>query len=77
MVASLGHWRGSGHGGAMVDMVNVANVMAEPITQQLLREVPILHLAYTGLDRGPRVIPIGYLWDGATFQCWTIPVPPS
>jgi hypothetical protein len=61
----------------MVGMVNVANVMAEPIAQQLLREVPILHLAYTGLDRGPRVIPIGYLWDGATFQCWTIPGAPK
>jgi hypothetical protein len=45
-------------------MLNVADVMAEPIAQQLLREVPILHLAYTGLDRRPRVIPIGYLWDG-------------
>ena len=58
-------------------MVDVAEVMAEPIAQQLLREVPILHLAYTGLDGGPRVIPIGYLWDGATFQFWTIPGAPK
>jgi hypothetical protein len=61
----------------MVGMVNVSDVMAEPIAQQLLREVPILHLGYTGLDRGPRVIPIGYLWDGATFQFWTIPGAPK
>jgi len=60
-----------------VGMPNVADVMAEPIAQQLLREVPILHLAYTGLDRGPRVIPIGYLWDGRTFQFWTIPGAPK
>ena len=58
-------------------MQDVAEVMAAPITQQLLREVPILHLAYTGLDGGPRVIPIGYLWDGATFQFWTIPGAPK
>lgn len=54
-------------------MPDVAEVMAEPIAQKLLREVTILHLAYTGLDGGPRVIPLGYLWDGAAFQFWTIP----
>ena len=58
-------------------MQDVAEVMAEPIAQQLLREVPILHLAYTGLDGGPRVVPLGYLWDGATFQLWTVPGAPK
>jgi hypothetical protein len=58
-------------------MPDVADVMAEPIAQRLLREVPVLHLAYTGLDGGPRVIPIGYLWDGSTFQFWTIPGAPK
>ncbi|HSZ41625.1 MAG TPA: pyridoxamine 5'-phosphate oxidase family protein [Trebonia sp.] len=48
-------------------------VLALPIARQLLRDEPILHLSYTGLDGGPRVIPIGYLWDGASFQMWTIP----
>jgi hypothetical protein len=60
-----------------IGMLDVADVMAEPIAQQLLRQVPVLHLAYTGLDRRPRVIPIGYLWDGATFQVWTIPGAPK
>jgi hypothetical protein len=60
-----------------IRMPDVADVMAEPIAQQLLREVPILHLAYTGLDGGPRVIPLGYLWDGARFQFWTIPGAPK
>lgn len=54
-------------------MTDVAQVMAKPIAQQLLREEPILHLAYTGRDGGPRVIPIGYVWDGTSFQMWTIP----
>jgi hypothetical protein len=48
-------------------------VMALPIAQQLLRDEPILHLSYTGRDGGPRVIPIGYIWDGASFRMWTIP----
>ena len=49
------------------------HVMNLPIAQELLRDEPILHLSYTGLDGGPRVIPIGYVWDGASFQMWTIP----
>ncbi len=53
-------------------MSDVAEVMAKPITQQLLQE-PILRLSYTGLDGGPRVIPLGYLWDGDRFLVWTIP----
>jgi hypothetical protein len=55
-------------------MTDVAGVMAKQISQQLLREEPILRLAYTGLDGGPRVIPIAYLWDGASFRMWTIPI---
>jgi hypothetical protein len=54
-------------------MTDVANVMAMPIAQQLLRDEPILHLSYTAKDGGPRVIPIAYAWDGTSFQMWTIP----
>jgi hypothetical protein len=55
-------------------MTDVAGVMTKQISQQLLAEEPILRLAYTGLDGGPRVIPIAYLWDGASFRMWTIPI---
>ena len=55
-------------------MTDVADVMTKQISQQLLREEPILRLAYTGLDGGPRVIPIAYLWNGASFRMWTIPI---
>jgi hypothetical protein len=54
-------------------MTNVAQVMAMPIAQQLLRDEPILHLSYTAKDGGPRVIPIAYLWDGSSFRMWTVP----
>lgn len=54
-------------------MTDVARVMALPIAQQLLRDEPVLHLSYTARDSGPRVIPIGYLWDGAGFVMWTVP----
>jgi len=54
-------------------MTDVAQVLALPLAQQLLREEPTLHLSYVARDGGPRGIPIGYVWDGARFQMWTIP----
>src|SRR5690348_15051075 len=54
--------------------MDTAKVLALPIAQQLLRDEPILHLSYTGRDGAPRVIPIGYVWDGAAFQMWTVPI---
>ena len=54
-------------------MADPAQVMELPIARQLLREEPILHLSYTARDGAPRVIPIGYLWDGGHFLMYTIP----
>jgi hypothetical protein len=54
-------------------MADPARVMELPIARQLLRDEPIMHLSYTAPDGGPRVIPIGYVWDGARFLMWTVP----
>lgn len=54
-------------------MTDPAQVMTLPIARQLLRDEVILHLSYTAPDGGPRVIPIGYVWDGSSFRMWTIP----
>jgi SAM-dependent methyltransferase len=54
-------------------MADPAQVMSLPIARQLLREEAILHLSYTARDGAPRVIPIGYLWDGHSFRMWTVP----
>ncbi len=54
-------------------MADPAQVMELPIARQLLRDEVLLHLSYTGRDGAPRVIPIGYLWDGARFLMWTVP----
>jgi Pyridoxamine 5'-phosphate oxidase len=58
-------------------MADPARVMELPISRQLLRDEPIMHLSYTAPDGGPRVIPIGYIWDGARFLMWTIPGAPK
>jgi len=47
--------------------------MTLPIARQLLRDEVILHFSYTAPDGAPRVIPLGYVWDGAKFLMWTIP----
>jgi hypothetical protein len=57
----------------VIFMADPAQVMELPIAKQLVREEPILHLSYTARDGGPRVIPIGYVWDGARFLMWTVP----
>jgi hypothetical protein len=57
----------------VIFMADPAQVMELPIARQLLRDEPILHLSYTARDGGPRVIPIGYVWDGARFLMWTVP----
>jgi len=54
-------------------MADPARVMELPIARQLLRDEPLLRLSYTGRDGGPRVIPIGYIWDGTRFLMWTVP----
>lgn len=44
---------------------DVAEVMAKPIAQHLLLNSPIpARLAYVGVDGDPRVVPVGFLWDG-------------
>jgi hypothetical protein len=53
--------------------MDVGQIMAQPIAQQLLLDEPVLHLSYTGRDGAPRVIPIAYLWAGGRFAMWTIP----
>jgi hypothetical protein len=57
----------------VIFMGDPAREMELPIARQLLREEPILHLSYTARDGAPRVIPIGYVWDGERFLMWTIP----
>ncbi len=58
-------------------MADPAQVLELPISRQLLRDEPIMHLSDTGRDGAPRVIPIGYLWDGTRFLMWTIPGAPK
>jgi hypothetical protein len=42
----------------------VAEVLAKPISRELLGSSIPARLAYVGIDGEPRVIPIAFLWTG-------------
>lgn len=44
--------------------MNVIAELDKPISRELLGSAIPARLSYTGLDGGPRVIPIGFLWTG-------------
>ena len=51
----------------------VAEVLAKPISAELLTSGIPARLAYTGLDGGPRAIPIGYHWEAPRLMMYTVP----
>jgi hypothetical protein len=60
-------------------MTNVADVedLRHPDAQELLRSPDPARLAYNGRDRYPRVIPVGFLWNGTNIVVCTAPAAPK
>jgi hypothetical protein len=52
---------------------HVAEVLAKPISQELLGSSIPARLAYVGVDGSPRVIPIAFLWNGEQVVMATVP----
>jgi hypothetical protein len=52
---------------------DVRTVLDDPIARELLDSTHLLRLAYTALDGSPRVIPIGFLWNGSQLVTATAP----
>ena len=50
---------------------NVADVLNDPLAQELLHSSLLARLAYHGRDGYPRVIPIGYSWSAGQFTVCT------
>ena len=55
----------------------VMGVLADPLAQELLRSPLLARLGYNGPDGAPRVVPIGYLWNGSTFVVCTATMAPK
>jgi hypothetical protein len=56
-----------------MDRNDVTEVLSKPISQELLGSSIPARLAYTALDGDPRVIPIGFWWNGAQVVVFTVP----
>jgi Pyridoxamine 5'-phosphate oxidase len=56
---------------------NVLRLLNDPLAQELLNSKIPVRLAYTGLDRSPRVVPIWFHWDGQQFVLGTAPNAPK
>jgi hypothetical protein len=53
--------------------MNVGEVLAKPISQELLDGPAPARFAYTGRDGAPRVVPVAFWCDGSTVQVFTVP----
>jgi hypothetical protein len=51
----------------------IAEILSTPYSQELLSGGIPARFAYVGLDGGPRVIPIAFLWDGSRIVVCTVP----
>jgi Pyridoxamine 5'-phosphate oxidase len=56
---------------------NVIQILNDPLAQELLHSAIPARLAYTGRDGFPRVIPIGFYWNGTQFFVCTAPNAPK
>jgi hypothetical protein len=56
-----------------MDHNEVTEVLGKPISQELLGSSIPARLAYTALDGDPRVVPIGFYWNGAQLLLFTVP----
>ncbi|MGB6673241.1 MAG: pyridoxamine 5'-phosphate oxidase family protein [Candidatus Nitrosopolaris sp.] len=56
---------------------NVIQVLNDPLAKELLTSAIPVRLAYTGSDGFPRVVPVGFYWNGAQFIIGTSPNAPK
>jgi nitroimidazol reductase NimA-like FMN-containing flavoprotein (pyridoxamine 5'-phosphate oxidase superfamily) len=54
-----------------MDAKDLQAVLSDPVALRLHDSTNLMRLAYTGRDGAPRVIPIGYVWNGQTFVVCT------
>lgn len=56
-----------------MDAHAVQAVLQDPVAVELLRSANPARLAYVALDETPRVVPVGFHWDGDVLVIGTVP----
>ena len=57
--------------GATMERDTVRGVLSDRLARELLHSPLLARLGYNGLDGAPRVVPLGYLWNGSAFVVCT------
>jgi nitroimidazol reductase NimA-like FMN-containing flavoprotein (pyridoxamine 5'-phosphate oxidase superfamily) len=60
-----------------MDQQEIDLELSEAGAQELLDSTSAAHLAYTGTDGKPRVVPVGYFWTGTEFVISTAATAPK
>jgi nitroimidazol reductase NimA-like FMN-containing flavoprotein (pyridoxamine 5'-phosphate oxidase superfamily) len=60
-----------------MDRDELARELEHPTAQELLRSAALARLAYNGHDGFPRVVPCGFLWNGADLVVCTATTAPK
>ena len=55
----------------------VMHVLNDPVAQELIWSDIPARVAYTGMDGFPRVVPLGFHWNGTHFVICTVPDSPK
>lgn len=63
--------------GSTLDGLHAQTVLDDPVAQELLNSAIPARMAYTGLDGGPRVVPMGFWWNGTEIVLCTADVAPK
>jgi hypothetical protein len=61
----------------MTDQPSDTSLLEDPVAQELLSSKRMAHLAYTWSDGTPRVVPIGFHWNGEVVTMGTPPRAPK
>jgi Pyridoxamine 5'-phosphate oxidase len=56
---------------------DVMRVLNDPLAQELMHSRIPARVAYTSVDGTPRVVPLGFLWNGEQFVICSIPESPK
>jgi hypothetical protein len=59
-----------------MELDQVAKELNDPVAQELL-DSPLGHLAYNGQDGVPRLIPVGFFWNGESIVVCTATTAPK
>jgi hypothetical protein len=60
-----------------MNTAELANEIGHPGAEELLRHASLARLAYSGRDGSPRVVPVGFHWNGQDVVACTAPTAPK